>query len=72
MDPIAAAVCLEGRLRLSRAPSAELASAALLAQRDARLPAADFVIVAVPPGEGPALVARLEQTARAAPAVGTL
>lgn len=44
----------EGELRLSRAPSAELAAAALRAQQDAGLEAADFIVVAVRGGEGPA------------------
>lgn len=42
----------EGRLRLSRAPAAELGAAALLAQKEAGLDGADFVIVAVAPGSG--------------------
>lgn len=39
------------RLRLSRAPAAEIAAAALQAQRDAGLERADFVVLAVEPGK---------------------
>ena len=38
-------------MRLRRAPHAELAAAALQAQQAARLEAADFIVVAVEPGE---------------------
>lgn len=49
MDPVAARHVPEGRLRLSRAPTAELASAAMEAQQGAGLEAASFVVVAIPP-----------------------
>lgn len=56
----------EGRLRLSRAPTAELGAAALLAQEEAGLDAADFVIVAVEPGLGDDALAKAVRDAAAA------
>lgn len=47
-----AALVEEGRLRLSRAPHAELSAAALEAQEAAGLDSADFIVIAVTPGEG--------------------
>lgn len=59
----------EGRLRLSRSPTAELAAAAYLAQQAAGLDAADFVIVAVAPGTATDALARdVEKAAGAAKA----
>lgn len=54
----------EGRLRLSRAPAAELAAAATRAQEAAGLDAADFIVVAVPPGSGIDLRPLVEQAAQ--------
>lgn len=55
----------EGRLRLAKAPTAELGSAALQAQEAAGLDAADFIIIAVTPGAGDDGLARaLEQAAK--------
>lgn len=50
MSERASAAVIEETLRLSRSPAAELAAAALQAQSDAKLPAADFIVVAVPAG----------------------
>lgn len=62
---VGARIVPEGRLRLARAPTAELGSAALQAQEAAGLDAADFIIVAVTPGAGDdALVRALEQAAK--------
>lgn len=69
MDPAAASTCLESRLRLSKAPTAELAAAALRAQKVAGLDGgADFIVVAVPPGTAEGAVGPVEAAARAAPA----
>lgn len=40
----------EGRLRLARSPTTDLAAAALQAQQAAELQAADFIVIAVDPG----------------------
>lgn len=56
MDPAAARHVAEATLRLSKAPTAELAAAALEAQEAAGLERADFIVVAVPPGTAPATV----------------
>lgn len=49
------------QLRLSRAPAAEIAAAALNAQRDDDLTQADFVVVAVEPGQGAATEDRIRE-----------
>lgn len=49
MDHATTTVPVE-KLKLSKAPAAEIAAAAMAAQRDAGLDQADFVIVAVPAG----------------------
>ena len=56
----------EGRLRLSRAPTSELGAAATLAQQEAGLDAADFVIVAVQTGLGDDALAKAVRDAVAA------
>lgn len=53
----------EGRLRLAKAPTAELGDAALQAQQAAGLDAADFVIVAVTPGTADDTLARAVEEA---------
>lgn len=60
--PAAARSIPEGRLRLSRSPTTELAAAALLAQEATELEACDFIIVALPPGAaGDKLALELER-----------
>lgn len=58
------------RLGFAASPAAHFAGAALDAMRAAGLPdgAADFIIVAVPGGEGPSLGQPILDLARAAPA----
>lgn len=48
--PNAVGELASGTLELSRSPAAEIAAAALAAQRTAGLERADFVVVAVEPG----------------------
>ncbi len=65
--PAAARIVPEGRLRLSKSPTAEIASAAYQAQNAAKLEAADFIIIAVPVGRaGDELAKRLQAVAQAA------
>lgn len=63
-DPSAAVYVLEGRLRLSRAPAAELAAAALAARKTAGLTTGcDFIVVAVPSGTSPARTSAVAEAA---------
>lgn len=71
MDPSAAAYVSEARLRLSKAPAAELAAAALQAQAEAGIDpsagngkGADFIVIAVPAGTAPATLAAALEAAR--------
>lgn len=67
-DPSAAEYVVEGRLRLSPAPTSELAAAALRAQEAAGLgEGCDFIIVAVPSGAAPDAVDAVVAAAKAAP-----
>lgn len=63
----AAIIVTEGQLRLSKAPTAELAAGALRAQEVAGLEAADFLVVAVQPGSGDAALDAVRAAARDAP-----
>lgn len=56
----------EGRLLMSKAPTAELGAAATLAQQQAGLRSADFVIVAVEPGLGDDALAKALEVVAAA------
>lgn len=61
-----ARVVPESELRLSPAPTAELAAGAVLAQKDAKLDGptgADFIVIAVPPGKALEAVAQAAQAA---------
>lgn len=53
-----------GRLYQSRSPIAELGAAAQQAQAAAGIGAADFIVVAVEPGQADAVVAAVEAAAR--------
>lgn len=67
-DNVGARYVPEGKLRLDRVPVALLGSAAIGAQQRAGLEAADFVIIAVPPGQAAAMTGPLEDAARRMPA----
>jgi len=70
MAGIGARVVPEGRLKLSRSPSADIAAAAMQAQEAAGLTTADFIVVAVKPGTATDAMAReLERVATKAPPV---
>lgn len=58
----------EGKLRLDRVPVSLLGAAAIHAQQAAGLEAADFIIIAVPPGQASGMTGPLEQAARRLPA----
>lgn len=57
-DKVGVRIVPEGRLRLAKVPTSELGDAALQAQQEAGLDAADFIIVAVEPGTGDDALAR--------------
>lgn len=65
-DRVAARFVKSTLLKLSRAPVSELAAAALKAQEVAGLDAADFIVIAVPPGTADAAAAPAEAAAQAA------
>jgi hypothetical protein len=66
MNPSAATFVSEARLRLSKSPTSEIASAALEAKQDAGLERADFILIAVPAGTAPGTLAAVTAAAAGA------